>query len=271
MSPSASGTRDRANLAAVFKAYDVRGLVPEQVDEELAEAVGNAFVAVLGADAVVVGHDMRESSPGMARAFAAGAAAAGADVTLIGLASTDQLYFASGHLGRPGRHVHRQPQPRGVQRDQAVPRRGRARGSRDRAGRDRGAGRGGGDPRRRRAGHRRRAGPPHGVRRPPAVAGPGGRTPAPRGRRRRQRHGGAHGAGRARPGRRRGAARSTSSSTAASRTTRPTRSTPRTCATCRRRCASRAPTSGWPSTATPTAASSSTSAASWSAPARSPP
>ncbi len=102
MSPSPSGTRDRANLAAVFKAYDVRGLVPEQVDEELAEAVGNAFVAVLGADAVVVGHDMRESSPGMARAFAAGATAAGADVTLIGLASTDQLYFASGHLGRPG-------------------------------------------------------------------------------------------------------------------------------------------------------------------------
>ncbi len=101
MSPSSS-TRDAANLAAVFKAYDVRGLVPEQVDEELAEAVGNAFVAVLGADAVVVGHDMRESSPGMARAFARGAASAGADVTLIGLASTDQLYFASGHLGRPG-------------------------------------------------------------------------------------------------------------------------------------------------------------------------
>ncbi|WP_445256819.1 phosphomannomutase/phosphoglucomutase [Nocardioides aurantiacus] len=101
MSPSSS-TRDAANLAAVFKAYDVRGLVPEQVDEELAEAVGNAFVAVLGAYAVVVGHDMRESSPGMARAFARGAATAGADVTLIGLASTDQLYFASGHLGRPG-------------------------------------------------------------------------------------------------------------------------------------------------------------------------
>ncbi|KQT89366.1 phosphoglucosamine mutase [Marmoricola sp. Leaf446] len=100
MSPNS--TRDPANLAAVFKAYDVRGLVPEQVDEELAEAVGNAFVAVLGAEAVVVGHDMRDSSPGMARAFARGAATAGAHVTLIGLASTDQLYFASGHLGRPG-------------------------------------------------------------------------------------------------------------------------------------------------------------------------
>jgi len=51
---------------------------------------------------VVVGHDMRPSSPGMARAFAEGAAAAGADVTLVGLASTDQLYFASGTLGLPG-------------------------------------------------------------------------------------------------------------------------------------------------------------------------
>ena len=57
---------------------------------------------VTGADAVVVGHDMRPSSPGMSRAFAEGAALAGADVVLIGLASTDQLYFASGRLERPG-------------------------------------------------------------------------------------------------------------------------------------------------------------------------
>jgi phosphomannomutase len=85
-----------------FKAYDVRGTVPDQVDTELADRVGNAFVAVTGAGAVVVGHDMRPSSPGMARAFAEGAARAGAEVTLIGLASTDQLYFASGHLAMPG-------------------------------------------------------------------------------------------------------------------------------------------------------------------------
>ncbi len=99
-----SSTSDPANLHAVFKAYDVRGLVPEQIDEDLARAVGAAFVAVTGADATgaVVGHDMRPSSPGMARAFAEGAAGAGADVTLIGLASTDQLYFASGSLGLPG-------------------------------------------------------------------------------------------------------------------------------------------------------------------------
>ena len=97
-------TTDEHNLAAVFKAYDVRGTVPDQIDEELARATGAAFVTVTGSvgGAVVVGHDMRPSSPGLAAAFAEGAATAGADVVMIGLASTDQLYFASGHLGLPG-------------------------------------------------------------------------------------------------------------------------------------------------------------------------
>src|SRR3954470_7031868 len=95
-------TLDPANLDAVFKAYDVRGTVPDQIDESLARAAGRAFVQVVGEPTVVVGHDMRPSSPGMAGAFAAGAAEAGADVVMIGLASTDQLYFASGHLGHPG-------------------------------------------------------------------------------------------------------------------------------------------------------------------------
>jgi phosphomannomutase len=95
-------TLDPANLRAVFKAYDVRGTVPDQIDERLARAAGRAFVQVVGAPTVVVGHDMRASSPGMAGAFADGASEAGADVVMIGLASTDQLYFASGHLGHPG-------------------------------------------------------------------------------------------------------------------------------------------------------------------------
>jgi phosphomannomutase len=95
-------TTDLDNLAAVFKAYDVRGIVPDQIDDDLARRVGNAFVVVTEADNVVVGHDMRPSSPGMSRAFAEGAAEAGADVTIIGLASTDELYFASGWLVRPG-------------------------------------------------------------------------------------------------------------------------------------------------------------------------
>ncbi|WP_395656118.1 phosphomannomutase/phosphoglucomutase [Nocardioides sp.] len=95
-------TLDPQNVRAVFKAYDVRGVVPDQVDESLARATGAAFVRVTGAETVVVGHDMRPSSPGMAGAFAEGASAEGADVVMIGLASTDQLYFASGHLGHPG-------------------------------------------------------------------------------------------------------------------------------------------------------------------------
>jgi phosphomannomutase len=95
-------TTDPGNTHAVFKAYDVRGTVPDQIDEELARRTGAAFVGVAETAAVVVGHDMRPSSPGLAAAFAAGAAGAGANVVMIGLASTDQLYFASGDLGVPG-------------------------------------------------------------------------------------------------------------------------------------------------------------------------
>ncbi|MFL6003661.1 MAG: phosphomannomutase/phosphoglucomutase, partial [Nocardioides sp.] len=94
--------RDSPTLEAIFKAYDVRGTVPDQIDASLARSVGGAFVRVVDARTVVVGHDMRPSSPDLAGAFAEGAAAAGADVVLIGLAATDQLYFASGHLGHPG-------------------------------------------------------------------------------------------------------------------------------------------------------------------------
>ncbi|MEU7039021.1 phosphomannomutase/phosphoglucomutase [Streptomyces sp. NPDC046237] len=91
-----------ADLSQIVKAYDVRGVVPEQWDETLAELFGAAFVQVTAADAIVVGHDMRPSSPGLSGAFARGAARLGADVTLIGLCSTDQLYFASGSLDLPG-------------------------------------------------------------------------------------------------------------------------------------------------------------------------
>ncbi|MFJ3228120.1 phosphomannomutase/phosphoglucomutase [Streptomyces sp. NPDC086783] len=91
-----------ADLSQIVKAYDVRGVVPDQWDEPLAELFGAAFARVTGADAIVTGHDMRPSSPGLARAFARGAAALGVDVTEIGLCSTDQLYYASGALGLPG-------------------------------------------------------------------------------------------------------------------------------------------------------------------------
>lgn len=79
---------------AVFKAYDIRGIYPDQLDEEGAEACGRAFVGVTGAKRVVVGYDARLSSPSMADRFAAGVASAGADVTEIGLAATEMVYFA---------------------------------------------------------------------------------------------------------------------------------------------------------------------------------
>jgi phosphomannomutase len=91
-----------ADLSTIVKAYDVRGVVPDQWDEPLAELLGAAFAQVTAADAVVIGHDMRPSSPGLSRAFARGAAARGVHVTEIGLCSTDQLYYASGALDLPG-------------------------------------------------------------------------------------------------------------------------------------------------------------------------
>ncbi|MFJ4714874.1 phosphomannomutase/phosphoglucomutase [Streptomyces sp. NPDC088785] len=91
-----------ADLSQIVKAYDVRGVVPDQWDEKLAELFGAAFVRVTDATAIVTGHDMRPSSPSLSRAFARGAAAQGADVTEIGLCSTDQLYYASGALHLPG-------------------------------------------------------------------------------------------------------------------------------------------------------------------------
>ncbi|MFJ3722679.1 phosphomannomutase/phosphoglucomutase [Streptomyces sp. NPDC090045] len=91
-----------ADLSNIVKAYDVRGVVPDEWDESLAELFGAAFVEVTGASAIVIGHDMRPSSPGLSAAFARGAAARGVDVTLIGLCSTDQLYYASGSLNLPG-------------------------------------------------------------------------------------------------------------------------------------------------------------------------
>ncbi|MFJ6932366.1 phosphomannomutase/phosphoglucomutase [Streptomyces nigra] len=91
-----------ADLSQIVKAYDVRGVVPDQWDEPLAELFGAAFARVTGASAIVIGHDMRPSSPGLSGAFARGAARLGVDVTEIGLCSTDQLYYASGALDLPG-------------------------------------------------------------------------------------------------------------------------------------------------------------------------
>ncbi|HET7398323.1 MAG TPA: phosphomannomutase/phosphoglucomutase [Intrasporangium sp.] len=93
-------------LTDFVKAYDVRGLVPDQLSPDVARAIGAAFAEVValpdGHGSVVVGHDMRPSSPALSAAFAEGVTARGLDVTLIGLASTDGLYYASGSLDAPG-------------------------------------------------------------------------------------------------------------------------------------------------------------------------
>src|SRR5277367_6841632 len=89
----------------VIKAYDVRGLVGEEIDESLTADVGAAFARLMraeGARQAVIGYDMRDSSPSLAAAFAAGVTSQGLDVVRIGLSSTDQLYFASGLLDCPG-------------------------------------------------------------------------------------------------------------------------------------------------------------------------
>ncbi len=87
---------------AIFKAYDIRGTYPDQLDERIARAVGSAFASFVKAPRIVVARDMRPSGETLSMAFAEGARAVGVAVVDLGLASTDFLYFASGHLDAPG-------------------------------------------------------------------------------------------------------------------------------------------------------------------------
>jgi len=105
------------DLASIVKAYDIRGVVPDQLDEGVAEAVGAAFARLTGAKTMVTVHDMRTSSGPLADAFGRGAASQGADVLAAGLGSTDMLYYASGEFGIPGAMVtasHNPPQYNGI-------------------------------------------------------------------------------------------------------------------------------------------------------------
>ena len=95
-----------ADLSSIIKAYDVRGVVPDQWDENVARSIGAAFAefvhAESGATQIVTAHDMRESSVPLSRAFAEGVISRGLDVVEAGLGSTDMLYFAAGSLDIPG-------------------------------------------------------------------------------------------------------------------------------------------------------------------------
>ncbi|MPY58633.1 phosphohexomutase domain-containing protein, partial [Streptomyces spongiae] len=105
------------DVAAVVKAYDIRGVVGEELDEDLAETFGACFARLVPEDEVVVGHDMRASSPGLADAFIRGVLGQGSDVLRIGLAGTDMVSYASGVLGRPGAMItasHNPPRYNGI-------------------------------------------------------------------------------------------------------------------------------------------------------------
>ncbi|MGO3066919.1 MAG: phosphomannomutase/phosphoglucomutase [Brevibacterium linens] len=100
------GRARAAALDAAVGAYDIRGRIPDQLDEDILFALGwataRAMAEIHAATEVVIGHDMRPSSPGFARSFAAGVDASGSTAVLLGLCSTDQLYFASGIFDLPG-------------------------------------------------------------------------------------------------------------------------------------------------------------------------
>jgi phosphomannomutase len=105
------------DLASIVKAYDIRGVVPDQLDEDVAEAVGAAFAKVTGAKTILTVHDMRASSGALADALGRGAASQGANVLAAGLGSTDMVYYGSGDLGIPGAMItasHNPPQYNGI-------------------------------------------------------------------------------------------------------------------------------------------------------------
>ncbi|MEC7843302.1 MAG: phosphomannomutase/phosphoglucomutase [Candidatus Latescibacterota bacterium] len=109
---------------SVFKAYDIRGIYPEQLNEETARAIGRAFVTYLNPREVVVGRDMRLSGPAMHASLVAGLTQQGADVIDIGMVSTDQYYYACATLDRPGLMVtasHNPPQYSGFKMVRKMP------------------------------------------------------------------------------------------------------------------------------------------------------
>src|SRR5665213_1787103 len=90
------------SLSSVFKAYDIRGVVPDELNADQFRAIGMAVARFTGGPRLLVARDMRESGVSLARAFADGARSVGVSVTDLGLASTDLLYFAAGSLDAPG-------------------------------------------------------------------------------------------------------------------------------------------------------------------------
>ena len=97
----------------IFKAYDIRGTVPDQLDEEAARRIGAAFARFAGAGRIAVGRDCRESSPGLAAALIDGITSQGVDVDDLGMITTDMVYYATGALDRPGAMITASHNPKG--------------------------------------------------------------------------------------------------------------------------------------------------------------
>jgi phosphomannomutase len=105
------------DLRPIFKAYDVRGVYPDEFDEDAARRIGRAFAGWVGSDRILVARDCRLSSPALSAAFTEGVRSQGLGVVDLGLATTDMVYFASGRLSLPGAMFtasHNPPQYNGL-------------------------------------------------------------------------------------------------------------------------------------------------------------
>lgn len=101
------------DLNQIFKAYDIRGTVPDQLDEDTARKIGAAFARFVGTERIAVGRDCRESSPGLAEALIAGITAQGVAVDDLGMITTDMVYYAAGALDQPGAMITASHNPKG--------------------------------------------------------------------------------------------------------------------------------------------------------------
>ena len=113
-------------MSEIFKAYDIRGVYPETLNEEIVYKIGRAFAYFLKAKNIIVGSDMRISSPKLSKALMKGITEQGANAIFIGEVCTDAVYFASGFLDKPGAMFtasHNPPQYNGVKlcRENAIP------------------------------------------------------------------------------------------------------------------------------------------------------
>lgn len=111
--PGVLAYNQHMNLSTIFKAYDVRGTVPDQLDEAAAKSIGAAFARFAAAERIAVGRDCRESSPGLAAALIEGIVSQGVAVDDLGMITTDMVYYAAGSMDQPGAMITASHNPKG--------------------------------------------------------------------------------------------------------------------------------------------------------------